>query len=298
MSKPVVFVIGATGNVGSATVKSLSARFSDKLEIRAGVRNPDKAEKLKGLKGVSVVQAEMGAKEDLVKTLSGVHVLFVNTPSTENRAQLAIATAETAKTAGVKHVVVVSVSSADDTNTVFGKQFYDIEVAISQLGVSYTHLRLPAFFENHFGFIETVRKQSLLFSPCDPTKSFTASVAKDTGLAGAVVLSDPGKHVNKTYNIISDRHSYGDVATALSEVLGKEVKYNRISYEDTKKSLVAAGFPDWLVNGQLDYMKGIDSGAANQEHIANGDFERITGEKPTSLKTWLPTVGDVFQEQQ
>ena len=295
MSKPVIFVIGATGNIGSATVKSLSSRFSDKLEIRAGVRNPDKAEKLKGLKGVSVVQAEMGAKEDLVKTLKGVHVLFINTPTTENRAQLAIATAETAKTAGVKHIVVVSATVANDTNVVFGKQFNDIEVAISQLGVPYTHLRLSAFFENHFGFIETVRKQSLLFSPCDPTKSFTASVAKDTGLAGAVVLSDPGKHVNKTYNIISDRHSYGDVATALSEVLGKEVKYNRISYEDTKKSLVAAGFPDWLVNGQLDYMKGIDSGAANQEHLGNGDFERITGEKPTSLTTWLAEVKTAFE---
>ena len=242
-----------------------------------------------------MVQAEMGAKEDLVKTLKGVHVLFINTPTTENRAQLAIATAETAKTAGVKHIVVVSATVANDTNVVFGKQFNDIEVAISQLGVSYTHLRLSAFFENHFGFIETVQKQSLLFSPCDPTKSFTASVAKDTGLAGAVVLSDPGKHVNKTYNIISDRHSCGDVATALSEVLGKEVKYNRISYEDAKKSFLAAGFPDWLVNGQLDYMKGIDSGAANEEHLGNGDFERITGEKPTSLKTWLAEVKTAFE---
>ena len=63
MDKPVVFVIGATGNIGSATVTALSIRHADKLDIRAGVRNPDKAEKLKGLTGVSVVQAEMGAKE-------------------------------------------------------------------------------------------------------------------------------------------------------------------------------------------------------------------------------------------
>jgi radical SAM superfamily enzyme len=110
-----------------------------------------------------------------------------------------------------------------------------------------------------------------------------------------VVLSDPGKHTNKTYNIISDRHSYGDVATVLSEVLSKEVKYNRISYEDTKKSLVAAGFPDWTVKGRLDFMKGIDSGAANQEHLGNGDFERITGEKPTSLTTWLAEVKTAFE---
>ena len=47
MAKPVVFVIGASGNVGSATVRVLSAKYSDKVEIRAGVRNPDKADKLK-----------------------------------------------------------------------------------------------------------------------------------------------------------------------------------------------------------------------------------------------------------
>ena len=47
MGKPVVFVIGASGNIGSATVQALSAKYSDKVEIRAGVRNPDKADKLK-----------------------------------------------------------------------------------------------------------------------------------------------------------------------------------------------------------------------------------------------------------
>ena len=47
MAKPVVFVIGASGLIGSATVQALSAKYSDKVEIRAGVRNPDKADKLK-----------------------------------------------------------------------------------------------------------------------------------------------------------------------------------------------------------------------------------------------------------
>ena len=298
MSKPVVFVIGATGNVGSATVKSLSARFSDKMEIRAGVRNPDKADKLKDLRGVSVVQAEMGAKGELVKIFKGVDTLFINTPNTENRAQLAITTAEAAKMAGVKHIVAISVSSADDSKLGIPGQFHEMEVGISHLEVPYSFLRLPYFFENYFTFKESIQKQSAISTPVDPTKTFTTILVKDAGLAGAVILSDPGKHVNKTYNIVSDRHSFGDVVAGLSEVLGKEVKYIRVPYDDLKKSILGLGSPEWRVNGLLDFYISVDSGAANQEHIANGDFERITGEKPTSLKTWLPTVGDVFQEQQ
>ena len=295
MSKPVVFVIGATGNVGSATVQSLSARFSDKLEIRAGSRNPDKADKLKDLKGVSVVQAEMGAKDNLVHILKGVDTLFINTPTTENRAELVIATVEAAKMAGVKHVLVVSVPVAGLEHTVFGKQFGEIETAVSKLGVPYTFLRLPAFFENNFFFKSTIQKQSHIYLPMDPTKPLAAVSCEDAGLASAVILSDPGKHANKTYNIVSDRYTLSDVVACLSEVLGREVTYVRVPYEMTKKTFLGFGMPEYAANGALELYELIDSGssAVNPEDI--NDFERITCEKPTSFKTWLNRVQDTFK---
>lgn len=113
MSKPVVFVIGATGNIGCATVTTLAEKYADKVEIQGGVRNPDKADKLKEIAGITVVKAEMGAKDQLVKTFKGVSALFIVTPSVVDRAELAIATAEAAKEAGVKAVVVVSMIMAD-----------------------------------------------------------------------------------------------------------------------------------------------------------------------------------------
>ena len=85
MSKPVVFVIGASGNVGSATIQALAAKYASRVEIRAGVRNPDKADKLKSIPNVSVVKAEMGTAE-LENTLKGVHSLFIVTPGVINRA--------------------------------------------------------------------------------------------------------------------------------------------------------------------------------------------------------------------
>ena len=49
MGKPVILVTGASGNIGTATVAALAAKYADKVEIRAGVRNPDKADKLKAI---------------------------------------------------------------------------------------------------------------------------------------------------------------------------------------------------------------------------------------------------------
>ena len=84
-----VFVIGASGNVGVATVTTLSEKYADRVEVKAGVRNPDadKASKLKALPNVEVVQATMG-DSSLVSVLNGVTTLYIVTPSAENRAHL------------------------------------------------------------------------------------------------------------------------------------------------------------------------------------------------------------------
>ena len=295
MAKPIVFVIGASGKIGSATVQALSTRFSDKLDIRAGVRNPDKADRLKGIKGVTVVRAEMGVKGELVNTFKGVDALYIVTPPTENRAELTISTAEAAKDAGVKHILVVSVCSADNPDTVFGKMYNEIEVAISKLGVSYVILRLPNFMSSYLFHKSTIQESSQFFWPVDPTKHLSSVAVEDAGVASAVILADPKKHANKTYNIVSDHHTYDDVVAAFTEALGKEVKYVRILYEDAKKTFLGYGMPEWQVDGLIELAKLIDSGsnATNQPDL--GDYQRITGEKPTSLKEWVAKVKDAFK---
>jgi len=225
MAKPVVFVIGATGNVGSATLQALSAKYADKVEIKAGVRNPEKADKIKTIAGVSIVQAEMGAKDKLVGTFAGVNALYIVTPGAENRTELTIATAEAAKEAGVKHVVVVSVLTADLTDTVFGKQLKTVEEKISKLGVPFTFLRLPLFVDNCWGFKDPIVGKSSIFSPVDPTKPFTPVVVEDAGKVAAAILANPATHANKTYKIISDHHSFSDIAAAFSEALGKQIYF-------------------------------------------------------------------------
>ena len=62
MAKPVVFVIGASGNIGSATVQALSVKYSGKVEIRAGVRNPDKAETLKVQQTMIILLLNIGLR--------------------------------------------------------------------------------------------------------------------------------------------------------------------------------------------------------------------------------------------
>ena len=296
MSKPVVFVIGASGNVGAATVAALSSKYADKVEIRAGVRNPESADKLKGLSGVTLVAAEMGGDRDkLVSTLKGVDALFIVTPGTKARAELSIATAEAARDAGVKFLLVVSVLTADLTDTIFGAQFTKLESTISGLGVTYAFLRLPLFTDNYWGFKDTIKSQSAFYNAIDPSKPFTPVLVADAGNAAAAILTNPTGHANRTYNLVSDRHTLSEVAAIFSEALGRQVQYVQVPFEAAKQALLQMGFPEWQADGVLEVDKLINGGSPVTNQGDLGQYTAITGEKPTDIRTWIGAVKGAFQ---
>ena len=293
MAKPVVFVIGASGNIGQATIQALSSKYADKLEIRAGVRNPDKADKLK-LPGVTIVQAQMGDKDTLINTFKGVDALYIVTPATSNRAALTIHTAEAAKEAGVKFILVVSIPTAGLTDTIFGQQLSEIETNVSQFGVPYSFLRLPFFVENNWGFKDPIKNDSTIYSPVDPTKPFNAVVVDDAGKAGAVILANYTKHFNTTYTISSDRYTNDDLAKIFSEALGHQIKYVRIPYEAAKQAFLKIGTQEWQVDGLLELFKLVD----NSSDAFNTDlsvYKTLAGEEPTSIKSWVSKYAEAFK---
>ena len=291
MAKPVVFVIGASGNIGQATIQALSSKYADKLEIRAGVRNPDKADKLK-LPGVTIVQAQMGDKDTLINTFKGVDALYIVTPPTENRAALTIRTAEAAKEAGVKFLLVIGGSHMDNT---LGRQMIEIETKVSQLGVPYSLLRLPFFVDNNWGFKDSIKNDSTIYSPVDPTKPFTNVVVDDAGKAGAVILANYTKHFNTTYTISTDRYTYDDLAKTFSEALGREIKYVRIPYEAAKQAFLKFGMMEWQVDGLLEIFKLIDNDSPLTNNPDLSVYKTLTGEEPTSMKSWVSKYAEAFK---
>ena len=288
MSKPVVFVIGASGNVGAATVAALSEKYSDQVEIKAGVRNPDadKASKLKALPNVEIIQATMG-DSNLVSILSGVTTLYIVTPGVENRAQLAISTAESAKQAGVKHIAVASMAGSDSTETLFQQQFNELETNIAGLGINYTIIRLPGFTEEYLMFKPTIASQGVMYRPTDPTVSITSATNEDIGKASATILVNPEKYIGQTLTIVSNIHSLNDFIKEMSEALGKEIKYVRVPKEAFKKGMIDRGLPEWVVEGAMGLSWLVDTAFPGITQGDLGIYKKLTGEEPTSLKQWV-----------
>ena len=242
-----------------------------------------------------MVKAEMGKKDELITTLKGVDALFIVSPGTLDRATLTITTAEAAKAAGVKFLAVISAPSPELSDTVFGSHFTEIDGTISKLGVPYTFIRLPFFVDNYWAFKDGIVGQSTIYLPVDPTKPFPTVVVEDAGKAAAAILVYPQKHAGKNYTIVSDRHTHNDVAAAFSEVLGREVKFIRVPYEAARKAFLDKGAPEWIADRMMTIYRQIDSGSPLMSLANLGDFTTITGEQPTTIKSWVGKYGGAFQ---
>jgi hypothetical protein len=68
----------------------------------------------------------------------------------QHRERLGVNAIEAAKAAGVKHVVLQSISTADLVSTTYGRQFYPVEIAMKTSGIPFTILRLPLFTDNNW----------------------------------------------------------------------------------------------------------------------------------------------------
>lgn len=296
MSKPTVFVLGCSGSVGSATVRALSRKYSDTLNILAGTRDiaSEKVASLRSLPGVTILHADMNNKEALRDLLTGVTSLFIVTPT--NGFRLAIGAAEVAKASGVKHILTVSVLTVELTDTIYGKQYGELESSVKLLQIPYTFIRLPPFVDNYWAYKRPIQQNSSFSTPGDPTKPFSAVVVEDAGKAAAAIMAEPEKHYGKTYKLISNRHTLNELAAAFSQALGKNVKYERISYNDCRRRLVeVVGFSEEDADGILEIYRLTDEECPMVDDPEMSHFNQITGEKPTSLKEWVNEVAPAFK---
>ena len=296
MSKPTVFVLGCSGSIGSATVRALSRKYSDTLNILAGTRDTasEKVASLRSLPGVTILHADMNNKEGLRDLLTGVTSLFIVTPT--NGFRLAIGAAEVAKASGVKHILTVSVLTVELTDTIYGKQYGELESSVKHLQIPYTFIRLPPFVDNYWAYKRPIQQNSSFSTPGDPTKPFSAVVVEDAGKAAAAIMAEPEKLYGKTYKLISNRHTLNELAAAFSQALGKNVKYERISYNDCRRRLVeVVGFSEEDADGILEIYRLTDEECPMVDDPEMSHFNQITGEKPTSLKEWVNEVAPAFK---
>ncbi len=226
-----IFVTGATGNQGGAVVTSL---LHNGFKVKALVRDPAsvRAQQLQK-SDVELVRGDLDDSSTFRSHLEGIDGIFsVQTfiNGTAREIKQGIALADLAKACRVGHFVYSSVAGADlNTGVPHFDSKLEIENHIKKLDLPYTIIRPNSFFENFL--IPQVRsriEKGKLSSPINEDKIQQFISAGDIGKISADVFLHPEKYLQRTITIGTEQMSMNEVANAFSEVLGKEVKYQKL----------------------------------------------------------------------
>lgn len=238
-----ILVTGATGTVGSATVKALLARGAD---VRVGVRSPDKAGEYKQA-GAEVVAFDF----DDVATYKGAftgaeRVLLLNPFVDSVPAQVRSAVA-VARETGVKYILRISAFGADVSSPLFvGRMHGEADKLVAESGISYTIVQ-PTFFQDnllkfHLG---SLRSQNAFYGASGGGKTSYIS-SGDIAKVSAAILLDPARHASKTYVLTGpEALSDEEVAALVGKVTGRAIKFVNLTPEQLAGGM--QGAPAWMV---------------------------------------------------
>lgn len=238
-----ILVTGATGTIGSSTVKSLKAKGA---RFKVGTRSPDK---LKG-QGVETALFDWDKPETFGPALQGVEKVFLLTPVSEKQVEYTQALVNAAKKAGVKHIVKLSVMGADaEPGISLGRLHRDSEKAIKDSGIAWTMLRPTFFMDNFVNYYGAdPKKDSTIYAPHGQGKAVWVD-ARDVGEVAGAVLTSPG-HENKVYDLTGpEALSDAEVLSILGQALGRKYTYVDVPDEAARKSMQDMQMPAWLVEG-------------------------------------------------
>lgn len=273
-----MLVTGATGKLGSKIVEKLLETVpADQLAV--SVRNPEKAEALRA-RGVDVRHGDFDRPETLESAFRGIDRLLIISADGDNETRIrqhgnAVAAAERA---GVRFIAYTSIANARESKNFLAPTHKATEEAILQTGIPYSFLRNNWYLENEMSSIQGVLAGAPWVTSAENGKVGWA-LQQDYADAAAAVLSGEG-HENTVYELSGKLLTQEEIASALGEVLGKEVPVQHVddaAYRDIMKN---AGVPDFLIPMVVDIQKGIREGTLEVE---SDDFEKVLGRDRKSV---------------
>lgn len=237
-----VLVVGGTGAVGSAVIKTLCDRA---IKVRCMSRF---ATKLKALPpGVEGCVGDLDKPSSLGLPFDGVTKVFLTTPLSREETQWGLAAVDAAKAAGVDNLVYMSVyMPPGSTHIPHFKSKLPIEQAIRRAGFAYTILRPNNFFQNDSMWCRAaVMSYGVYPQPIGSVGLHRVDV-RDVAEAAANALFEPGHH-GFDYPLHGPDLLTGEaVAAMFSKHLGREVHYAGDDLEEWSKQ-ARHMMPEWMV---------------------------------------------------
>jgi uncharacterized protein YbjT (DUF2867 family) len=286
-----IVVTTPTGLIGHQVLDNL---LDSGEELRVIARDPsalpaDVRERL------DIVEGSHGEAAVVDEAFAGADAVFWLTPSNPQAPSVEAAfvgfarpAAEAFKRHGVKRVVGVSALGrgtpwAGHAGYVTGSLAMDDLIASS--GVSYRALTNPSFMDNIVRQAESIKKQDMFFSPIAGDHKLPSVATRDTAAAASRLLLDESWSGADEVPLLGPQDlSFNDMAEIVSEVVGKEVRFQQTTFEAYKDRFLGFGMSDAMAQGMTDMAW------AKNEGLDNDVRRTPENTTPTSFREWCEAV--------
>lgn len=286
-----ILVTGATGKLGSKVVESLLKTIPAR-ELTVSVRNPEKAEGLRR-RGVEVRHGDFDKPETLENAFKGIDRLLIISADGDNETRIRQHTnaVKAADQAGVKFIAYTSLANATESKNIMAPPHNATEAAIIKTGIPYSFLRNNWYLENEIGSIQGAITGAPWVTSAGDGKVGWA-LQQDYADAAAAVLVGSG-HENTVYELSGPLLTQEELASALGNVLGKEVPVQQVSDEKYAEIMKGLGLPEFVIPIVVGIQESIRNGSLEVE---SNDFKKILGRPVAPINESLPQLVNAISQ--
>jgi uncharacterized protein YbjT (DUF2867 family) len=286
-----IVITTPTGQIGRQVLGNL---LESGEQLRVITRDPSQlpAEVRNDL---DIVEGSHGDTAVVDKAFAGADAVFWLTPADPRAPSVEAAfagfarpAAEAFKRHGVGRVVGVSMLGrgtpwADRAGFVTASLAMDDLIAAS--GVAYRALTNPYFMEDTVRQAESIKNQDVFSYPIAGDRKLPAVATRDIATAASRLLLDARWSGAGEVPLLGPEDlSYTDMAEIMSQVLGKDVRFQRITFEAYKDRFVRLGMSNAMAQGYTDMAR------AKNEGLDNGVQRTPENSTPTSFRQWCQEV--------
>ncbi|HWV09310.1 NAD(P)H-binding protein [Pseudomonas sp.] len=152
---------------------------------------------------------------------------------------------------------------------------------IASTGVSLRALTMPSFMDNIARQAIPIREQGVFFMPIDGDRKLPAVASRDIASVATGLLLDGTWSGRGEVPVLGPEDlSFNEMAGILSDVLGKPVRYQQVSYEAYKAGFVQRGMSEAMAQGMTDMAR------AKNEGLDNAVRRTSANSTPTTFRQW------------
>jgi uncharacterized protein YbjT (DUF2867 family) len=287
-----ILITAPTGDIGSQVLQLLIQNTEEDLRVivRDAAKLPAEARER-----VDVVTGSHGDPAVVERAFAGADAVFWVVPPDPQTPSLHEAysgftqpAADAMKTHRISHVVGVSAlgrGTANEKQAGLVTASLEMDDLIAGTGVAYRALANPSFMDNLLRQVASIRGAGIFTGTEEPGRRSPTAATRDIAAAAVRLLTDRSWTGFSEVPVLGPEDlSPNDMAAIMSEVLGKEIRYERQSLDDLAATMSGYGLGAAFVEGRVEMMRakgeGLDLGVERTPETAG----------PTTFRQWCEDV--------